>query len=203
MTVLAFIKENRVLVAGLVLPLLLAGILAFAKALPARMVDPPQYKPVYFSMDWCARDYFTIQIGDKGKIEIQSRKNKPPAQSANFSGYACGTNGTVPKLIVYIYTPATNHVQDITLNLDSPDKIPSLDMLKTLTLSAQQTAPDGYIFSSYETRNYSLITDIFSSHSYHHGPVLTKDGRTLRLPLPKATYGSIDFLGWVIEGEAK
>ena len=186
MTVLSFIKENRVLVAGLTLPLLLIGILALAKALPASMVDPPQQRLVYMTKSWSGNGQITVKVGDDGALSSSYEPSKQPQY---------GMAEQFPKTILFLYDPKTNTVEDTSLTLDKDKKITSLGELENIKLSKQITSADGYVFEPYASRRHSLITDIFSYRSYNGGPVLTKNGRIVNIP-HKNYYGQIEFLGW-------
>jgi hypothetical protein len=194
MSVSGFIKENRVLVAGLVLPLLLIGILAFAKTLPATMIDPPTHKVAYYSAGWSPKGQLTLKIDDAGHLQSAFKATE---------NYKANTNDTAPKATLYIYDPKTNTTQDTQLTLGDKDALPSLEKFSGLKFSNQQTSPDGYIFESYHYRNHSLITEIFSYHSYNNGPVLSKNNRIVKLPLPNPYTGNTEFLGWLTEEGTK
>lgn len=194
MSVSVFIKENRVLVAGLVLPLLLIAILAFAKTLPATMIAPPTYKVAYYSQNWAPKGQLTLKINDAGQIQAAFKHNE------NYKPYA---NENEPKATLYIYDPKTNTTTDTQLILGDNDKLPSLEKFSGLKFSSQQTSPDGYVFESYHYRNHSLITEIFSYRSNNNGPVLSKNNRIIKLPLPNPYTGNTEFLGWVTEEGTK
>ena len=188
MTVSSFIKENRVLVAGLVLPLLLIGILAFAKNIPASTVPLPEHKVVYFSKGWGNNGQINIKVDDNGKLNAVFN-------TANY-GQSISPE-TAPKTIIFIYDAKTNMVEDVTVTLDKNNKVTSLDKFKDITVSTQLTATDGYIFEAYRSHNYSLLTDIFSYRSYNNGPALTNKGRIIDIPQPRTYFGQLEFVGWV------
>ncbi len=194
MSVLSFIKENRVLVAGLVLPLLLIGVLAIAKSIPSSITEPPQHQVVYYSAGWSPKGQLTLKVDDTGHLVAEFKKN---------DGYKATPNETAPKTILYIYDPKTNIAHDTELTLGTDDALPSLDKFSNLTLSKEQTSSDGYIFEQYHYRNNSLITEIFAYHSSDNGPVLSKGGKLVKLPLPTQNYGNNQFVGWVSEGDVK
>lgn len=187
MTVSSFIKENRVLVAGLVLPLLLIGILAIAKTIPASMVPLPEHKVMYYSQGWSGKGQIAIKVDTEGKV---SAVFNPAAH------YQPAANDTNPTTMIYLYDPKTNTVEDTSVTLDKDGKVTPLEKFKDITLSTQQIAPDGYEFQSYRYRNHSLITDIFSYRSYNSGPAIANKGRVISLPQPRTYYGTLEFLGW-------
>jgi hypothetical protein len=194
MTVSSFIKENRVLVAGLVLPFILIALLAIAKTLPESMVPPPTQGVVYYSTGWSPKGQITPKVSEGGTITAGFNANKGSNQNAN---------NTQPKTTVYIYTPDTNTTETIVITLDSKDQPTSLGKLTTLTLSTQQPSDDGYIFEPYHYQRHALLTDIFSYRSYDRGPVLSKDNRIFKLP-KIVHYGSnTEFLGWIKKGQVQ
>jgi len=191
MSVLNFIKENRVLVAGLVLPLLLIGIMAIAKNLPASIAPAPEYKVLYYSYVWGSNENISFKVNENGKL-IANTVNNP-----NFQGTQA------PKTILYLYNPKTQFNESIEVTLDTDKKPTSFNKFSDLKLSTTQPSPDGYTFEAYYHRNYSLLTDIFAYRSYSGGPVLTQRGTVHQIPMPNPYYGNPQFLGWVIEGETK
>lgn len=193
MTAINFIKENRVLVAGLVLPLLLVAVFAIAKMLPASMVPPPTHKIVFYSAGWSNKGQINFKVDDV--------THYPVANFAQNPNYKAGTNDPDPTSIIYIYDPATNKVEQKTVALDKDGKPTAFDNFSKLKLSIEPVSPDGYVFESYHYRNSSLITDVFSYRSRDHGPALSKDGHLITIPFANPNYSSIQFLGWVIEGD--
>ncbi len=190
MTVLNFIKENRVLVAGLVLPLLLIGMMAISKNIPSSQ-PLPQYKVVYSSFVWGSNERISFKVGDNGQLlgHIIDNPNYKGSQAA--------------KSILYLYDPKTQLTESVDVTLDTNKQPTSFGKFSTLKLSKIQPSPDGYIFQSYYNRNYSLLTDIFAYRSYPNGPVLFKKGTIHQIPMPNPYYGSPEFIGWVIDGAQK
>jgi hypothetical protein len=192
MSILNFIKENRVLVAGLALPLLLVATLAITRMIPSAVTDPPQYKVIYYSQNWSGMGSFIPKVNEAGKIEISFNTN--PQNS--------GTMGRqTPTIILYAYDPATQGVKNLTISYDSYMKPEITEKLSTIKLSSQFTSPDGYVFQEYRSRNYSLVAEIFGGSSYSNSPSLFKNGVYHDMPLPSPYYGTSMFLGWIIEGD--
>jgi hypothetical protein len=187
MTVSSFIKENRVLVAGLVLPLLLIGVLAIAKTVPASMVPLPEHKVMYYSQGWSSKGQIAIKVDTDGKL------NPTFNETAQYKPAEKETN---PITTIYLYDPKTNTVEETNVTLDKDGKVTALEKFKDIKLSTQTVASDGYIFEPYHYRNYSLITDIFSYRNYNSGPALTNKGRIINIPQARTYYGTLEFLGW-------
>ncbi|HRK98050.1 MAG TPA: hypothetical protein PLE43_06195 [Alphaproteobacteria bacterium] len=197
MSVLAFIKENRVLVAGITLPLLLVGLLAYAKTLPGKNVPDPQYKLVYTSQTWNGQGKIYFDIDNNGILTTEFKKADNPSQ-----------NNQQVKASIYIYSPKTSTTDTIEIKVSDEDaklekttlSVPEMNGVK---FSSKTISPDGYVFEPYHYKNHTLITDIFISSSRNYGPNLNKDGRYISLPQANPYYGNIEFLGWIIEDKVQ
>ena len=187
MAVSSFIKENRVLVAGLVLPFLLIGLLALAKTIPASLIPLPEHKVMFYSQGWSGKGQIAIKINTEGKL------NPVFNETANYKPVGNDQN---PTTVLYLYDPKTNTLEDTSVTLDKDGKVTALEKFKDIKLSSQTVAADGYVFEPYHYRNSSLITDIFSYRSYNSGPALTNKGRIVSIPRPRTYYGTLEFLGW-------
>lgn len=194
MTVSTFIKENRVLVAGLVLPLLLIGTLAFSKTIATHLIAPPQYKVMYFSQGWSQKGQITIKLDSQGKLN---------AVFNPVANYASATNTQSPTTAIFLYDPLTDTIEEVSITLDKDNKPTSLDKFANLELSNQTISDDGYRFQPENYRNSNLITDIFSYRSRYGGPVLVNKNRIINLPRPEKYYSTFEFLGWVKSGGQK
>ncbi len=188
-----FIKENRVLVAGITMPLLLVALLAYAKTLPAKNVPDPQYKVAYSDQDWSGLGNISFDIDQDGHLSATFRRNTTPYQNSN-----------PPKAKIYIYDFKTNSNKEFEVKISDDDAkkdIVTLSMpeLKEYAFSKETSAPDGYIFDSYYYRSHSsLITDIFMSSSHYYGPTIHKDARIIELPTTSNQYsGNLQFVGWI------
>lgn len=198
MSLMRILKENHVLVAGILLPLLLVVLLAFAKSFPFHVVPDPSFRVVYAVNNYAGPGRFTYKVTDEGKLDATFVYPKAERQNTN---YATGTT----RGRVFIFTPATGALEDIALNApdlkEGEEKVSvPVEKLAAIKLSSQITAPDGY---RYEDKGYSrssLLTDVLSFHG-SHGPlqVIVKDSRSIPLPKPSDVYGETIFIGWIIE----
>jgi len=194
MTVSSFIKENRVLVAGLTLPLLLIGILAIAKSIPESMVPPPLHKVMYSSMGWSAKGQISIKLDTDGKL---SAVFNPTAN------YTPNVNDKDPVTLVFLFDPKTNTTDQTSITLDKDGKPAAFEKFSNLTLTSQVFSDDGYQFTPYNYQNSSLITDIFAYRSRATGPALINKSHSFPVPQPQSYYGTLEFVGWVKDEAAK
>jgi hypothetical protein len=197
MNILGLIKENRVLVAGLVLPAILVVFFTIAKGIPDRTVPNPEFKVVYAIQPWNGEKKFMFKVTETGKLEATYLT--PKTQNPY--------TGTVTPGRIYIFTPGQEKQEEIVLtppDVKEGDEKTSVayEKLSNVTLSDQTTAPDGYQFENTRYNNYSLLTDIFSYHNRDYGPALTKDGRVIPLPKTPDVYGDVTFIGWITSEKA-
>ncbi len=200
MPLMRILKENHVLVAGILLPLFLVLLLTFAKYFPFHAVPDPTFRAVYAINPYIAYGNFVYKVTNEGKLDITFVSPKANRQAGNIP------TGNV-KGRIYVFTPSTGALEDVALALptlkeeEEKVSISSPEKFLSLKLSGQVTAPDGY---RYEDRGYShssLLTDVLSFHSRSHGPlqVVVKDSRIIPLPKPTDFYGETVFIGWVVE----
>lgn len=190
MTVSNFIKENRVLVAGIVLPLLLIILMVFAKTIPASMIDPPKHKVMYLSKNWSQKGNISIKVETDGTINPVFTPNKDYKENANDNN---------PTTILYLYDPQTNTSDETSITLDANGNVTALEKFKDIKLSTQAISKDGYMFEPYSYSHGSLITDIFSYRSSYNGPSISNKARVINLPQGRLSYGQFDFVGWSID----
>lgn len=78
--------------------------------------------------------------------------------------------------------------------IDVPD-------LEGLMVDSSSIAPDGYEFSVGNGYSRNAFGGLFYSSRYRHEAVLTKSGRSIRLPNADGQYyyrGNTRFIGWVV-----
>lgn len=190
MSLSTFIKENRVLIAGALMPLLLVGFFALAKMIPHYTVAPPLYKALYTSSAWNNdSSEIRVVVNSKDQLDIDFRKGEK----------------SYSKAYVYLYDPKTNKVDTTEISLADDDTAPALKKFETLTLSTRQPAPDGYVWKDYRARDESIATWIFTNRAYQDGPFLVKKNNIVKIEnTPRENYASYRFLGWVLaEGDEK
>lgn len=196
----SFLRENPTITFGLGLPLLLVVVFLLISGIPALLVDPPQYDVIY------ATDYYSNPSGVQ--ISVVNQKVQVVYQGSE-QGYQR------PRL--WRYSPRTGAVKEIAIMLPpglaqpgqksptpeetariTPIEVPDL---AGLTIDSSSIAPDGYAFGA-GASGYSgdVFTGLFYSSRYRNEVVLTKKGRSIRLPnVGNMNYSfNTRFIGWVV-----
>ena len=197
----SFLRENPTIAFGLGLPLLLVVVFLLVSGIPALVVEPPQYDVLY------ATEYYNYQNGVQ--ISVVDQKVHVIYQ---------GAEQTNRKPRLWRYNPKTGAVKEIAIivpagglpQADTTQQAPqegrqttvlSVPDLEGLTVDSSSIAPDGYEFRLGRNR-YSghLFRELFYSSRYRHEAVLTKNGRSIRLPNAVDRYYSSNthFVGWVV-----
>jgi len=194
----SFFRENPTIAVGLGLPLLLVVAFLLISGIPALLVEPPQYDVVY------ATDYYTYQNGVQ--ISVVNQKIQVVYQG-NTQGYQ------KPRL--WRYSPKTGAVKEITFFLPpgltppgqktTPEEAAKLTLVEVpdlagVRLDSSSIAPDGYEFSAGAGYSGEVFTGMFYGGRYRNEAVLTKKGRSIRLPnASHMNYGNdTRFIGWVV-----
>ncbi|WP_455376594.1 hypothetical protein [Kaarinaea lacus] len=195
-----FLRENPTIAFGLGLPLLLVLAFLLISGIPALLVASPQYDVLY------ATEYYNYQNGVQ--ISVVNKKVQVVYQ---------GTVMNSQKPRIWRYNPQTGAVREIGFmlppGLTPPGKKPATpeDVSKTtlidvpdlegLTIDSSSIAPDGYEFSvGNDLYARDVFGGLFYSSRYRHEAVLTKKGRSIRLPNAVGQYyrGNTHFIGWVV-----
>ncbi|NMM28456.1 MAG: hypothetical protein HHJ12_14480 [Glaciimonas sp.] len=196
----SFLRENPTIAFGLGLPLLLVVVFLLVSGIPALLVDSPQYDVIYATEYNNYQNGVQISVVDH-KAQVLFQGSSAGYQKPRLWRYSAKTGGVQeisyllpPGLIPTGQRPATpEDAAKITL-IEVPD-------LAALTIDSTSIAPDGYEFSA-GMNGYSgdLFTGMFYSARYRNEAVLTKKGRSIRLPNAGNTYYSNNtrFIGWVV-----
>lgn len=196
----SFLRENPTIAFGLGLPLLLVVAFLLISGIPALLVEPPQYDVLY------ATEYYNYPNGVKISVVNQKAQVIYQGSSAGYQN---------PRL--WRYSPKTGAVKEIGIMLppglappgqspatpEAAAKITPIEVpdLAGLTIDSSSVAPDGYEFSA-GPNGYSgdVFTGLFYSSRYRNEAVLTKKGRSIRLPnAGNMYYGNYTHLvGWVV-----
>ncbi|MBU0483752.1 MAG: hypothetical protein KKB30_04475 [Proteobacteria bacterium] len=195
-----FLRENPTIAFGLGLPLLLVLVFLLISGIPTLLVESPQYDVLY------ATEYYNYQNGVQ--ISVVNRKVQVIYQGSVL-------NSQKPR--IWRYNPQTGAVKEIAFILppgltppgqnqatpEEASKTTLIDVpdLEGLTIDSSSIAPDGYEFSGGNDRYSRNVFDgLFYSSRYRHEAVLTKSGRSIRLPNAVDQYyrGNTNFIGWVV-----
>lgn len=196
----SFFRENPTIAFGLGLPLVLVVAFLLISGIPALLVEPPQYDVFY------ATEYYNYPNGVQ--ITVVNQKAQVIYQGSS-AGYQR------PRL--WRYSPKTGAVKEIAIMLppglappgqspatpEAAAKITPIEVpdLAALTIDSSSVAPDGYEFSAGQ-HGYSgdVFTGLFYSSRYRNDAVLTKKGRSIRLPYAANMYygNNTRFIGWVV-----
>ena len=200
-----WIKQNLVLVSGIVLPVLLvAGFLVLAQ-LPKALADPPEY-------DFLVLVYrYDPQYLPGYQLAFEIREGRLHAVVTPLSDPQAYTHRQQAKLFRYLAAGAAFVELDFDLS-EVPDTLetPYRFVVKEaagLALDKRSRSPDGYTF---ENQGYpgsgGLLGEIFGMGRRHDSQyVLTRDGAQWNLtdPIPgRNQYGhEVQFLAWVVGGD--
>jgi hypothetical protein len=195
-----FLRENPTIAFGLGLPLLLVVAFLLISGIPTLLVAPPQYDVLY------ATEYYNYQNGVQ--ISVVNQKIQVIYQGSV-------QNNQKPR--IWRYNPKTGAVKEIAIilppGLTPPGRKPPtaeevtkttlIDVpdLKGLTIDSSSIAPDGYEFSvGMDRYSRNVFGGLFYSSRYRHEAVLTKNGRSIRLPNAVGQYyrGNTHFIGWAV-----
>jgi hypothetical protein len=196
----SFLRENPTIAFGLGLPLLLVVAFLLISGIPTLLVASPQYDVLY------ATEYYNYPNGVQ--IVVVDQKVQ-----VIYQGSIQGSRK--PRL--WRYDPKTDAVKEIAIvlppGLTFAGKRPATpeEVLKTtlidvpdldgLVIDSSSIAPDGYEFSAGRDRySGNVFGGLFYSSRYRHEAVLTKNGRSIRLPNVVGRYYSRNthFIGWVV-----
>lgn len=197
----SFFRENPTIAFGLGLPLLLVVVFLLVSGIPALLVDPPKYDVLY------ATEYYGypgngMQIAVvEGKVQVVYQGNTQGHQKPRVWRYSPLTGGVKeipvmlpPGLVPPGQRPVTPEEAVIVTTIEVPD-------LAGLTVDSSSIAPDGYEFNT-GSDGYSrdVFTGLFYSSRYRNEAVLTKQGRSFRLPNAGNVYYNnyTHFIGWVV-----
>jgi hypothetical protein len=196
-----FVTDNLAIVAAIVLPLILVGLLAVSSLVTNRVVADPQYDFLVATNFYGGSNeafYFDV---------VQNRLKISYAFPIQVNGVY--QNGNLPRLWrVRVPSMAVEEIAlvpppratDTTDGQRIPVEIPGVSDLKVLST---QPSPDGYEFQqTYDYYNGNIMRELFGSRGRSGGPVsaIVKDGRAVPIRnLGGTPYSSYNarFVGWV------
>jgi hypothetical protein len=196
----SFLRENPTISFGLGLPLLLVVVFLLVSGIPTHLVDPPQYDLLYTTGYYNNQNGVQISVVGQ-KVQVLYQGGERANQNPRLWRYNPKT-GAVKEIaiVVPLGLPQVGKTQPApeesfkTTMLNVPD-------LEGLTVDSSSIAPDGYEFRLGRDRySGNIFGELFYSSRYRHDAVLTKNGRSVRLPDVADRYysGNTHFVGWVV-----
>ena len=194
-----FLRENPTIAFGLGLPLLLVLVFLLVSGLPTLLVAPPQYEVLYATEHYNYQNGVQVSVVN-GKVQVIYQGSVLNRQKPRIWRYNPQTGAV--KEIGYILPPGLTppgkrHPAPEEAAKTTRIIVPELD---GLTVDSSSIAPDGYEFSvDHDRYSRNLFGSLFYSSRYRHEGVLTKNGRTIRLPNTADRYyrGNTHFIGWI------
>lgn len=215
-----FIKDNLVLLTGILLPILLIVLFMVASTLPRMMATPPQYDFLFTANQYHSNlnspVQLSLKVDDKtGKIGTivteNQRREHDYYRNNNFPVvYRYDAQHRTARAINHNYFREFLQEHGERLLEDKTVEIPGF--LSGLTLDKNVVSPDGYMLETDHRRyNDSLAGFMFSMgrSSRYRGYRLKKGNTSFSFEVSGADghpyyYGnSFTFLGWVIKDETK
>jgi hypothetical protein len=187
-----FVKDNLALVVGIALPVLLVIVFGIATVIPKITVPDPQYDMIYTTDNY---DY-SSQI--KGTVHFDVKDNK---LRATFRDNQNQSYRNIPR--IYYFDVSKGSIREMTLDVPGDLKDGQeleIEEAENYKLSKESLSPDGY---RYDNR-YRGHGDFFfmGGSGYSYGGSIRKESRAVKIPAHDGprSYGSMRFMGWVLEG---
>jgi hypothetical protein len=209
----AFIRENRLLIGAVALPLIVILFYVGATLVPRYLVAPPQhdlvveYQPTYYDYNngvaqMVPSRVAIIVVEGRARAVVtevppddDARRVQPTFFLPRLFRYHAGT-GRITELDVPV-------PEDLAARAKGSEwAIPALDAVR---LSPNRTAPDGYVFDADDDRHRGLAVELFGGRSRPLGARIAMRGRVIKIPgpddVPQGGYYAyrLQFVGWVIQ----
>ena len=193
-----FVRDNLVLLAGILLPVLMMIGFLIAGSAPQNIDDPPQYDLVFYVEDY--------NSGSSGNIPVTAKLLvKDGTLVAQYAPTVDNSYSTWKK--IYRFEAATRTVREIPFGY--PVDLGSITSLREepvaglegVRLDTRLQAPDGYELSWDDYNGGGLIGELFWRSGSDRPRLRNGSGS---VPLELATdsqaylYGNVQFLGWVL-----
>lgn len=187
------LRENPMIAASILLPLVIVVFFLLATAIPRWLVDPPAYSFLFTVPDQSyATPYIDVRY-DVIDARLRVRVFKTDVSYRN-----------TPRL--YLFDSEKQVTREITLDvpvntdsIEDGDEI-AVSELSGKRISTERTAPDGYEVYSPGYRNGNLITALFGGNRRRDFSIV-KSGAVVEIPHPGANayYYNVTFLGWLTD----
>jgi hypothetical protein len=194
-----FLRENPTIAFGLGFPLLLVVVFLLISGIPSLLVAPPQYDILYVTEYNNYPNGVQIAVVNQ-KVQVVYQGNSQSYQNPRLWRYSPKTGAV--KEIAIMLPPGLAPAGQGAATPEALAKITPINVpdLAGLTIDTSSIAPDGYEFRT-GMNGYSrdVFTGLFYSPRYRKDGVLTKNGRSIRLPNADSMYYSYTrFIGWVV-----
>jgi hypothetical protein len=196
----SFLRENPTIAFGLGLPLLLVVAFLLVSGIPALLVDPPQYDVIYATEYNNYPNGVQISVVDH-KVQVVYQGSTMGYQKPRLWRYSPKSGGV--KEISIMLPPGLTPPGQRPITAEEAARITPIEVpdLAAVTIDSSSVAPDGYEFST-GANGYSgdVFTGLFYAGRYRNEAVLTKKGRSIRLPNAGNAYymNNTRFIGWVV-----
>jgi hypothetical protein len=196
-----FIKENKALVAALLLPVLFAGFFLISKQIATSTINPPAHDFMIFKHNNSYNNSagVNIKILD-GKLSAKFRYPK----ANNDDRY-----GELRETELYFVTAKTMIAEKINFSIPDDAMNPAQgregtlvalevpEKLRALSFSSSAISPDGFELDYRDSNGGNLMTEIFDTRYNHpNGLVLRQSGQRFPIRGINDNYGFV-ILGWV------
>ena len=195
-----FLRENPTIAFGLGLPLLLVVAFLLISGIPTLLVSPPHHDVLYATQYYNHQNGVQISVVNK-KVQVIYQSNVQRNQKPRIWRYNPKTGAV--REVAYLLPPglipqnnkrSTSELVSKTTQIDVPD-------LEGVTVDSSSIAPDGYEFNIGNRYSRNAFGGLFYSSRHRYEAVLTKSGRSIRLPNAGGQYyyrGNTRFIGWVV-----
>lgn len=194
----SFLRENPTIAFGLGLPLLLVVTFLLISGIPTLFVPPPQYDVIYATGYYNYQNDVQISVV-KNKVQVSYQGNTRINRKPQLWRYNTKTGGV--KEINFVLPSNLKPSNKTSVTPEQTSKITVIDIpdLDGLSIDSSNVAPDGYKFSLGNNRHSGApFGGLFFSSRYRNEAVLTKNGRSIRLPNSSGRYYNLHFIGWVV-----
>jgi hypothetical protein len=188
-----FIKENLVLVIGLVLPLLLVVLFFVATVIPKSLGTPPQYEMLFTTTkyDYQNKPEYAIDFNVKNQQLMVKAKKYDEKNYNNVSK------------ILMAYDGKTETVREIKFDASKfgDENEVLLEETKNLNIDTAAISPDGYTLEGPNYGGNGLLGGLFGGGYRNGGFRLKKGGVGYKVPTlqPDYYYNQVQFIGWVVK----
>ena len=188
-----FIKENLVLVIGLVLPLLLIVLFFVATVIPKSLGTPPQYEMLFTTTkyDYQNKPEYILDFNVKNQQLMVKAKKYDEKNYNNMSR------------LLMVYDGKTETVREIKIDVSkfSDGNEVLLEETKSMSIDTAAVSPDGYMLEGPNYGGSGLMGGLFGGGYRNGGYRLKKGSVGYKVPTmqPDYYYNQVQFVGWVIK----